>query len=235
MSILLTNQKSCNQEINYSKKIRKQKWPRAGGKGLSSSSRKTLISEEMFFNTTNLIRTWQIPSPFPLNKLDVKAWFLGQQFLLFTEATDKANHLIISAHGGYFPNSSIIPVPQNTEIVALGPHGWDLSDPNVDILARNRVLPYAFITRSETLPAENTLESNIKALAGAYTRGYIRNYMLAKFQKFENTHENYNNVARIVAASRSEREYYPGSVDILTVRNRRGMGYSDLKTLLKEF
>lgn len=58
------------------------------------------------------MRTWQIPSPFIYNELDVKAWFLGQQFLLFTEATSKANHLIISTHGGYFPYSSIIPVPQ---------------------------------------------------------------------------------------------------------------------------
>ncbi|MGB7127849.1 MAG: putative adhesin [Candidatus Rhabdochlamydia sp.] len=82
------------------------------------------------------------------------------------------------------------------------------------------------------LPAENVFEPNIKALAGTSAQGYIRNYMLSKFQNFESNHEGYDDIARIVAASRSEQEY-PESVDILTARNRRGRGNADLKTLFK--
>jgi hypothetical protein len=247
MSVLLINQKVCNKEISRSKKKSGALCPRAGGKGLDCFSKKTPITEEIFFNTTKRLRVWQIPyllrtgqilSPSCNHELDVKAWLLDQQFLLFTQATSKAKHLIISAHGGYFPTSSIIPIPQNTELVALGPHGWSLLDPSTDIIAQGRILPYASITESGALPAEpniykNTVEANVIAMAGTSTQGYIRNYSLSKFQSVKDGGESYYDIVRVVAGSGSQ-EDYPEPVDILTVRNRkRNRGKRDLKTLFK--
>lgn len=226
MNILL------NQEINYFKKSTKLRfWSKAHGKGLDCFSKKDLILEEPFFNTNNPLKIWHIPSPFIYNKLDVKAWFLNQHFLLFTEATNKANHLIISTHGGYLPTSSIVPIPQNTELVALGPHGWTLSS-NINLLAQNQIKPYAFITRSRVFSTENTFETNSKILAGTSMPGYIKNYKLSKYQNYKSNGESYEDIARIVAASRSEQNYSE-PVDILTVRKRIGRGYPDLKALFK--
>lgn len=56
--------------------------------------------------------------------------------------------------------------------------------------------------------------------------------MLSKVQNFKSKGECYDDIASVVAASRSEQEY-PTPVDVLTVRNRRGRGYTDLKTLFK--
>ncbi|MGL5626521.1 MAG: dermonecrotic toxin domain-containing protein [Candidatus Rhabdochlamydia sp.] len=214
-----------------------------GGSGIFSFSRKTPISEELFFDTTKSMKVWQIAVPDELFKnLDAKAWFLDEQFLLFTGGTNKAKHLIISSHGGYLPRSSIVQVPPNTELVVLGPHGWQLVDPETIKIAKGLILPYGIINETTAFPTQTAFypslfsrsanthvhprRTSLKLLAGTDKPGYIRNYTLSKYQKFGVGEESYLDIAQTIHHSRHP---YPNiykigfqPVDILTIRNRRG-------------
>lgn len=195
----------------------------------------------MFFETTKPMQVWNITSNYRFSQLDVKSWFLDEKFLLFTGKTNKADHLIVSSHGGYFSGRSIVKVPQNTELVVLGPDGWEIIDPKTVNIAKQRVLPYGVINQKQAIPAQSAFNPNlfsnippnkhaypkpsdIKALAGTKTPGHIRNYILTKYQKFEAGGESYLDIVHIVSRSRNAfpRVHDLGikPVDILTVRNR---------------
>lgn len=183
------------------------------------------------------------------NHLEVRAWFLDEHFLLFTGKTDKAKHLIISSHGGYFPGSGIVKVPQNTDLVVLGPHGLALVDPRTSNIIKGITLPYGVINESAALPTQTAAfpslffhspnmhmhpkATNVKLLAGTTIPGYIKNYSLAKFQGYEAGQENYLELVHIVNLSRHPAPiiYQIGikPVDVLTIRNRRGRFFPNLR------
>jgi hypothetical protein len=205
-----------------------------------------LIRSNRFVETRKGV--WQV-----LGNYNVNAWFLGDKFLLFSDATNKADHLIISSHGGYTLASKSIPVPNNTTLIAYGPHGWSLSDPGIGKVAKGQILPYASIARGypsplpgsaapsayqkplpkylsdfagETLP--NPIAIDHKVLAGTHIPGHIRNYNLKKFQ-FPGK-ESYRVIANVVTESRMSTQ---SPVDILTVRNRYGLLNPDIEDLFQ--
>ncbi len=226
----------------------------ASGSGIFSFSLKTPVSEEIFFDTTESMKVWQMAdSDGLLHYLDAKAWFLDKKFLLFTGKTNKSNHLIISSHGGYFPKSDIIGVPKNTELVVLGPHGWQIFDPGTAKIAKGLVIPYGIINESTAIPTQTALypslfshspnvhihprQTDVKLLAGTNVPGHIRNYTLHKYQKFGAGQESYLDIVQIVHHSRHP---FPSiykigfkPVDVLTVRNRGGMLPPTLKDVFE--
>ncbi|MGL4539634.1 MAG: dermonecrotic toxin domain-containing protein [Candidatus Rhabdochlamydia sp.] len=224
------------------------------GSGVFSFSEKNPISEELFFDTTKSMKVWQMANSDGLLKhLDAKAWFLDEQFLLFTGKTKKAKHLIISSHGGYLPKSGIVQVPKNTDLVVLGPHGWQLVDPKTAKIAKGLVLPYGIINESAAIPTQTALypslfsrsanthihprKTDIKLLAGTSVPGHIRNYTLSKYQRFGVGEESYLDIVRTIHHSRHpfpdiyKMGFQP--VDILTIRNRRGKTLPTLADILK--
>ncbi|VHO03144.1 hypothetical protein RHT_00759 [Candidatus Rhabdochlamydia sp. T3358] len=226
----------------------------ARGSGLQPSLKKTPTSKEAFFGTTKIMQTWQIAVPNTLfSHLDVKVWFLDEEFLLFTGKSSKAKHLIISSHGGYFPGTGIVKVPKKTELVVLGPHGWAIFDPKTENIAKKLVLPYGIINENAALPTQSAFlpsmfshssnvhfhpkEINVKYLAGTDVPGHIRNYSLSKYQTFEVGGESYLDIAQLVGRSRHPFPHIYGigldPVDVLTVRNRRGMIPPNLEDVFK--
>ncbi len=206
----------------------------------------------MFFGTTKPMQVWNITaSNNRFQHLDVKAWFLDEQFLLFTGKTNKADHLIISSHGGTFPKSGAVQIPGNTELVVLGPHGWILVDPKTTNIAKGNVLSYGIINENAALPTQiafnpslfsgvpNTYPKQIdaKILAGTNIPGHIRNYTLAKYQKFGIGEESYLDIIKIVNRSRNTlpiiNDIGLKPVDILTVRNRLGRFDPNLEDVFK--
>ncbi|MGL4539635.1 MAG: dermonecrotic toxin domain-containing protein [Candidatus Rhabdochlamydia sp.] len=228
--------------------------PLNSGSGIFSFSGKTPVTEEKFFDTTESIKVWQMAdSQGLLHHLDSKAWFLDEQFLLFTGKTNKSNHLIISSHGGYFPKSDIVKVPKNTELVVLGPHGRQLVDPGTAKVAKKLILPYGIITENTAIPTQTALypslfsrsvnvhmhprQIDLKLLAGTNVPGHIRNYTLRKFQNFGIGQESYLDIVQIVHHSRHPfpNIYKIGfkPVDVLTIRNRRGMSLPTLRDVFE--
>ncbi|VHO03123.1 DUF6543 domain-containing protein [Candidatus Rhabdochlamydia sp. T3358] len=224
------------------------------GKGVQTSLNKAPISEEIFFDTTKTMSVWAISSSNTLfNHLDVKAWFLGERFLLFTGKISRAKHLIISSDGGYFFGSGIVKVPKSTELVVLGPHGWSIFDPRTENIAKRVVLPYGIINENTALPTQTAFfpslfsrspnmhfhpkEVNIKMLAGTKAPGHIRNYSLSKYQTFETGGESYLDIAQIINSSRHPFPNIYGigfnPVDVLTIRNRRGRPHPNLEDVFK--
>lgn len=222
------------------------------GRHTQSFIEKSPVAEEMFFGTTKPIQVWNITaSNNRFQHLDVKAWFLDEQFLLFTGKINKADHLIISSHGGTFPKSGTVQVPRNTELVALGPHGWILVDPKTTNIAKGNVLSYGIINENTALPTQvafnpslfsgvpNTYPQQIdaKILAGTSIPGHIRNYTLSKYQKFGAGEESYLDIMQIVNRSRNTlpiiEEIGLKPVDILTIRNRVGKFYPNLEDVFK--
>ncbi|MEK7340338.1 MAG: DUF6543 domain-containing protein, partial [Verrucomicrobiota bacterium] len=241
---------SKNQSLSETLQEQASSRSLASGSGAFSLSRKAPVSEEVFFETSKSMQVWQIAAPDDLfSHFDAKAWFLDEQFLLFTGKTNKAKHLIISSHGGYFPGSTIVKVPENTELAVLGPHGWEIFDPKTSKLAKRLVLPYGIINESEALPTQTAFHpalfsrssnthihpqiTNIKILAGTDVPGHIKNYSLTKYQKFGAAQENYLDIVQIINHSRHpflniyEMGFKP--VDVLTIRNRGGMLPPNLK------
>lgn len=225
-----------------------------GGSGVQSFLKKTPVLEENFFATTTPMQVWNIAaSENQFSYLSVKAWFLDQQFLLFTGKMNKAKHLIISSDGGYFPGSGIVKVPNSTELVALGPHGWSLFDPRAANIAKRLVLSFGIINKNVALPAQTAFfpslfsgalnthrhfkTIDVKLLAGTNVPGHIKNYSLAKYQKFAAGREDYLGIAKIVSHSRHPfpivDEIGLQPVDILTIRNRRGMFHPNLKDVFQ--
>ncbi|MGB7127821.1 MAG: putative adhesin, partial [Candidatus Rhabdochlamydia sp.] len=242
---------SKNQNLSeIARQDRGRPYPIASGSGVFSFLKKAPVSEELFFGTTKSMQVWQITTPDRLlSHFDVKAWFLDEQFLLFTGKTNKAKHLIISSHGGYFPGSGIVKVPENTELVVLGPHGWQILDPKTSKLARRLVLPYGVINESQAFPTQTAFHpslfslssnthihpqpTNIKILAGTDVPGHIKNYSLSKYQKFGFGEESYLDIVQIVNRSRNTlpliHEVGLKPVDVLTIRNRGGIFSPNLK------
>ncbi|VHO03852.1 DUF6543 domain-containing protein [Candidatus Rhabdochlamydia sp. T3358] len=228
----------------------------SSGRGLHTFLKKNPISEELFFDTTKSMQVWQISAGnHQFSYLDAKAWLLDEQFLLFTGKTSKARHLIISSHGGYFPGSSIVKVPNTTELVILGPHGWELMDTKITSIAKRSIFPYGVINEHTAFPSQNAFlhsplfyhpptkvqrypkKANIKALAGTNVQGHIKNYTLTKYQKFGPGKESYLDVVQLVNRSRNTlpiiEEIGLEPIDVLTIRNRIGKIPPNLDDLFK--
>jgi hypothetical protein len=168
----------------------------------------------------------------------VCAWEVGEHFLLFTVGETKAEHLVISSHGGYFPWSGSVPVPAKTELHFMGPHGATLRDPGITAsLLSSYLTPYAIVDRFGAHSGQDGSFIERKMAAGSRLTARICDYRMSKYQGPDTSFsESYQDIVRALITNREIRQLQIdapavasrmgwssviASCDVLTVRNRR--------------
>lgn len=199
--------------------------------------RKTVLSP--FFNTGVTLKNWNVSANPVFGTAPVRAWKLGNKFLLWTSDGAQARTLVVSSHGYHLPWSRATQIPNGTELRVYAPHGHKLVDPQLHKVVTQQVKPYAQLDNTQAIPGPAvgpfaTHEQASRLMAGTSLPGQIKNYKLMKFQS--DAYESYKDISAIVGNSqRSPWPTLPATpMDVLTVRNRFGVASPSLQDLFGE-
>lgn len=156
---------------------------------------------------------------------DVRAWEIGEDFLLFTCGAHKSECLLVASHGWYYPWSGTTPLPVGARQIFWAPHGARLHHPGLDsLMLGNGFSPYAGLTGTAAVPlASAAYGMPVQRLSGSTVPGQVKDYTLGKHRSGCSP-DWYRYLAGIMVTQRRQAASVSGQRrlhDVLTVRRRR--------------
>ncbi len=162
-----------------------------------------------------------IPSDSPFSKgfsyIEVE---LGDDFFIYMDTRSKADNLIITAHGQYFPWDKDFPIPDGVSMTYFNPHGTWLDAPDLSTLVTGTNKAFVELQGQSVIPRKEKAlalldQGRVDKLSGSRKPGFMTNYRLLNFSK--------DHLAELIRTLNISRANDPDrKFDVATVRSRIG-------------
>jgi len=146
---------------------------------------------------------------------------LAEHYRIYLDKSGPADNLIITAHGGYYPWSRDVRIPERTTVGFYNPHGTTLADPGIGNAAHGSNKVFVLMSGKDFLPRKQEAlaslqQGDIARLSGSDKDFFIRDYSLSKYETDDDP-----TIAAAMSINRAQGHGF--KFDVLTVRNRKAL------------